>query len=136
MTLVDSLDSILMLYAYAPMREDDKEGRFSFFYQTSTTRDISIHEDLEVPMLASEPLNPMEDEHDGPSDNKADLSRTKKPSTILQPSPTVQGSHLSRSNTEAQGGDYAVRRKIAAKASTMSSLSISLTLLSIIVAFW
>jgi hypothetical protein len=64
MTLVDSLDSILMLYAYAPVGRDDKEGRIAIFYNSrrQATATSPEAEELTVPILGSGPLESVDDE--------------------------------------------------------------------------
>lgn len=139
MTLVDSLDSILMLYAYAPIGKDDKEGRFTIFYDAATEAESSPmimdqEAELIVPILES---GVNDDPVDAEPAKKGDILESVDQALSRPLSSSLEaGRRISPTQTEDRKDDYVLRRQLAAKASTMSSLSISLTLLSIIVAFW
>jgi high-affinity nickel-transport protein len=145
MSLVDSLDSVLMLYAYAPLRRDSPDGRLTLFCE------------LKVPP-ACEPREPLPDtevlalviSQDAPSpvllvgmSNEAD-PRDEHPPSDQAKVPTdsalcdsQEDAGASAAETiidESVSEDYRARRMLDAKASTMSSLSITLTVLSILVA--
>jgi high-affinity nickel-transport protein len=135
MTLVDSLDSILMLYAYAPMEKDDKDGRWTMFYSIVSNKSVDVlpnEEEVNVPILAQHQAIPAEEQGSDSTDKKAPISASQSSPPTKS---ATQSTSLSAIAVDDKS-DYAIRRKLAAKASTMSSLSISLTLLSIIVAFW
>lgn len=146
MSLVDSLDSVLMLYAYAPLRRDAPDGKFALFCE------------LEAP-LAREPLQNTEPlalamaGNSSPPILLADMSsevdadpRDKHPLSDQAKVPTGSALHdLADTGARAPEapetvidepitGDYGARRVLDAKASTMSTLSITLTVLSILVA--
>lgn len=124
MTLVDSLDSVLMLYAYAqPDLRSGPKRRFLLF-----TRDEQTPTGITL---------------DGPETSDADLVVSINNETPIsssgEPDIEVYKPHDTDASSLKAGGvasevDTERARIIAAKISTISSLSISLTLLSIAVA--
>jgi high-affinity nickel-transport protein len=105
MSLVDSLDSILMLYAYAAPNLSPNARRFAFFSHTigitHDERDISDS----MPVLPNVAVKP-EGEKEEPSKEQLDRSPGRPISAV----------------------------NMSEKANTMSTLSILLTILSILVA--
>ncbi|KAL1411225.1 hypothetical protein Q8F55_002176 [Vanrija albida] len=113
MSLVDSLDSVLMLYAYAQPALKGPDRKVRLFY-----RPLKLQEDVE----AVAPLNSA-DAEGSPSAERPPLPRDDSKDSKLGDETLVEAQTVERES-----------RILAAKASTISSLSISLTLLSILVA--
>lgn len=113
MSLVDSLDSVLMLYAYAQPNLKGADGKIHLFYRPLRLQsDIESVAPLNSPIAESSEPRPPLVRDDSKLDNKL-----VDDETII----------------EARAEEHNARM-LAAKASTISSLSISLTLLSILVA--
>jgi high-affinity nickel-transport protein len=148
MSLVDSLDSVLMLYAYAPLRRDSPDGKLALFWESKAPLPREPREllaDTEPLGLAmagnsSSPvlLADMTNEGDADPRDKDPLSdQAKIPtgSALHDPAETgASGPEAPETVDEPITGDYRARRMLDAKASTMSTLSITLTVLSILVA--
>lgn len=119
MSLVDSLDSVLMLYAYAqPDLRSDPKRRFLLW--TAREEDMPMDGTIEVvPTTEAEVVNE-EDPHTKPTSPSADDDSAVK---LLDPEVTA-----------VDEAAEARARSLEAKTATISSLSISLTLLSIVVA--
>ncbi|BEJ12895.1 hypothetical protein CspHIS471_0300690 [Cutaneotrichosporon sp. HIS471] len=123
MALVDTLDSILMLYAYA-QPELRTEGKFSLFERDKEMfvpipepeGESTVSQEVEQ-SLSKPPLEPS---------NSIDQSASKP-----EPQPTEESSVAV---LEVDVAEQRRRRVLAAKTATMGSLSISLTILSIVVA--
>ncbi|KAK8869931.1 hypothetical protein IAR55_000499 [Kwoniella newhampshirensis] len=155
MSLVDSLDSILMLYAYATPSRSTREGKIALL-QEPEDRKVDYPVDtmtITMPSLSSESLTarqvtpsspdsqsrysaiiPVEEQ---PEEEEAqEVDRTKS-DMDLDIEGHVGGEEsfedLERSAGQA-GPSIREERIVNAKANTMSSLSIILTLLSILVA--
>ncbi|GMK57920.1 hypothetical protein CspeluHIS016_0407540 [Cutaneotrichosporon spelunceum] len=126
MALVDTLDSILMLYAYA-QPELRTEGKFVLFERDKkmflpiTEPEPERAERAECPALeqdpSKEPLGLSSSNEE--SNSKPQAQATEEPSVAV---------------VEVDEAEERQRRALAAKTATMGSLSISLTLLSIVVA--
>jgi high-affinity nickel-transport protein len=133
MSLVDSLDSVLMLYAYASPQRNSPEGKLSVFYRSENA----------LPPLIS-PIHPRQDTGEEavtvlPTDEEVevDVDRGKKTGPKCDANVTAKAEGeptVPLGDMDAQPMDYHARKVMDAKASTMSSLSITLTVLSIIVA--
>lgn len=135
MTLVDSLDSILMLYAYAPIGRDDREGKLAIFYSDKGRTSPVISEEAALPILEEQSSSlPAEEEGSGPDKISKNLPSVR--ATTTPPLRDEMSSDGRPPVLQDDKDDYARQRVLAAKAATMSTLSITLTLLSIIVAFW
>ena len=118
MTLVDSLDSVLMLYAYAAPSSSTIEGKIAFFAPAEPSLDpspLSAALASSVPVTTNSTTVPSEDERD---------------KDAPQPTPAMieDGRHIEALH------EHPARQVVQGKANIMSTLSILLTLLSIIVA--
>ena len=124
MTLIDSSDSILMLYSYSGFPER------SFFIFAKSEGDSEPMKDT-VPVPLSENAsddkngNARNDLQDNRNDNEKNGSSEKSLDTT-QSRPVASQGHAS---------DSAMARDIRVKMNMMSGLSIILTLMSILVAF-
>lgn len=143
MTLVDSLDSILMLYAYASPSASTPEGRFAFFQDRKQNIALIASRDAEDDIQAGLPPLARSDTSHGvdqmeEDDNDKNLKSRVPPSSSDErygesstALPAVENEHERGEQTEA---DIRARRLMDSKANVMSSLSITLTVLSILVA--
>ncbi|WWC88236.1 uncharacterized protein L201_003142 [Kwoniella dendrophila CBS 6074] len=155
MSLVDSLDSVLMLYAYATPSTDSPEGKLSLFQQSqqdSKSILINVEEEEVVPAL---PINAKTEigmrpttaeNHEGGEIEALERADQEDQYQHKSTLPTEAAEHLPV--FEQAGGSCAVERGIQAgrivdhrqerflrvKTATMSNFSIVLTLLSIVVA--
>jgi len=128
MSFVDSLDSVLMLYAYASPSRSTPEGKIGLFQ----SRKIKLDEEADRLVLEEAPQSPtsanMEDniairEDSAPIDNSKDGKLDSLPVLPTLDMNEASPSH-SRPDTQA----------IDSKKQVISSLSVTLTALSIIVA--
>lgn len=129
MTLVDSLDSVLMLYAYAGPTQDPSISRFALTYDDKKVREDE--ETVLVPTLSNDPNFPIAGSSVetappmealvSPGGDPEDSRKVLPPTTVPAEEPHVQPTSREE-------------RVLASKANTISSLSITLTLLSILVA--
>jgi len=138
MTLVDSLDSVLMLYAYAGPTQDPNISKFALTFnndqkvslvqdqQDQTERDQEL-----LPTLSAN-LNEAIVQEDGT--HITDVEGDRKAKSVAPPSAVVS----TNIHTSSEAGPSAPLTRtelvLANKANTISSLSITLTLLSILVA--
>ena len=124
MTIVDSADSILMLYAYAGA--PDKS--WSLFEKNSMNQ---IADNLRAEPRHEMPSDPVVESGAGITPDKKKAARTEEDEQrILEPAP--EAVVMEAAETE----ESSVRtRALRVKHNTMSSLSIALTLVSILVAF-
>ncbi|OWZ63602.1 hypothetical protein AYX14_03272 [Cryptococcus neoformans] len=137
MSLVDSLDSILMLYAYATPDSTSPEGKLALLqYPDPNYKDSYLEETVATTLPAEdgqteghviEPTDIPQGETEGLETE--DNIKAKTGSEILVEEERVGGP----SRVDGSGG-VRNERVMKAKANTMSSLSIILTLLSILVA--
>lgn len=137
MSLVDSLDSILMLYAYATPDSTSPEGKLALLqYPDPNYKDSYLEETVATTLPAEdgqteghviEPTDIPQGETEGLETE--DNIKAKTGSEILAEEERVGGP----SRVDGSGG-VRNERVMKAKANTMSSLSIILTLLSILVA--
>ena len=130
MTLIDSSDSILMLYSYSGFPE-----RSFFIFAKSegdseTIKEHTRNDTTTLPVPKSENVsdnkggNTVNDLQDKKDDEKNELSEEPRdPAQLTAPSPQKHAS------------DSAMARDIRVKMNVMSGLSIILTLISILVAF-
>lgn len=119
MSLVDSLDSILMLYAYA-MPDSDPEGRLALFEDRKTP---STPSDLDPTPIVLGTVETAE-EHVEEHEEDVDKARTEKLAKAV----------LHRELGEQAEPSGRAQRVLNTKARTMSTLSILLTIISILVA--
>lgn len=140
MSLVDTLDSILMLYAYA--QPDLKVNRrFKLFTRDHGLPAYSATE----PLVQAEPLSPttsglassreVERVNSRPTADVERVNSRDSDSKTKPTSPPIEAhaeTIVKINPTDPR--DERTQRVLAAKTATMSSLSISLTLLSIVVA--
>ncbi|GFZ52457.1 hypothetical protein JCM24511_10230, partial [Saitozyma sp. JCM 24511] len=127
MCLMDSLGSVLMLYAYAPLRRESEERKLALFFNPKgSLASETSHESEEVPVVLEEKSR--SEEVDARGDDSA-----KSIGKSALPDASEQAQDTSQDNTPLRG-DYRTRRMLDAKASTMSSLSITLTVICILVA--
>lgn len=129
MTLIDSSDSILMLYSYSGFPE---RSFFIFAKPEGDSETIKEHADKETPTV---PVPVSENVSDDKSGNaKNDLQDRKdndeKNGLPEQPLNTAQSMA-----PQGHASDSAMARDIRVKMNMMSGLSIILTLMSILVAF-
>ena len=135
---MDSLDSILMLYAYASPSTSTAEGKMAFFLDAkipaSTENEVLINDtDAEVQLSTLDRPTAILDE-----------TEASDPVKAIDASGRLAGVKVdTREPSAPQGTDLAVdsalqsgrgREIVEAKTHVMSTLSITLTLLSIIVA--
>jgi high-affinity nickel-transport protein len=128
--MVDSLDSVLMLYAYAAPSQDQSVKRFAMFFNsdkvdtgTEVTPEVPDEMDPNLPILHHDQVDPTVQSEDQPKSQKPVLANT--------------GTDADVEATTSSGGiapESGERRVLDAKANTISSLSITLTILSILVA--
>ena len=124
MTLIDSSDSILMLYSYSGFPER------SFFIFAKSEGDSEPMKDT-VPVPLSE--NASDDKNGNAKndlqDNRNDNEKNGSPEKMLD---TTQSRSMA---SQGHASDSAMARDIRVKMNMMSGLSIILTLMSILVAF-
>lgn len=139
MSLVDSLDSVLMLYAYASPSTTSKEGKLALFYrsvpgQSKPPVNLSIEgqpgsEQMFIPAIEVIPLRSgNEDVEHSAICVEAEMSQSEEEGKSFQPElqPEDQGGVI-----EPVGR---AREIVETKTEVMSGLSITLTVLSIVVA--
>ncbi|WWD01555.1 hypothetical protein V866_008500 [Kwoniella sp. B9012] len=157
MSLVDSLDSILMLYAYATPSTDTPEGKLALLqaYEGDSKTSLSLVEENVVPVLSSEVDSNTRREQGSEMVGRSEievLEREDQQEEQNQPKPHIyqdRNSSYTSNTPEIAGtsdsdmvdgigsGSEANKRKdrlLRVKTQTMSNLSIILTLLSILVA--
>ncbi|WVW83261.1 hypothetical protein I302_105280 [Kwoniella bestiolae CBS 10118] len=134
MSLVDSLDSILMLYAYATPSTDTPEGKLALLQSMEGEGDSkdSLVEDSIVPVLPSSTKENVQEQGrseievlEREDQQEIEMDRDQHKPRDVQPE---------NPNVEISGGDMRTDRLLRVKTQTMSNLSIILTLLSILVA--
>lgn len=148
MSLVDSLDSVLMLYAYAAPDRSSEEGKLALFVSTTSTEQalpvVPYQEERdEVRSVLLEDVESVSraqnnDEHDAemhlaPSLTDAAAAGAVEPSTSkgTDAEGVVESTEPPLTPTPGPSPD---RRMVDAKIHAMSTLSIILTLMSILVA--
>ena len=145
MTLIDSLDSILMLYSYSGFPENS----WAIFERTASVEDED--EDNRAPVTQFEAEEPISSE--GQTTSTSHLLGSKATSSIQEISRTdeaitetskprpldsvgdVEADPGLKSDTKASVREDRVARDLRVKRNMMSGLSIILTLMSILVAF-
>lgn len=141
MTLVDSLDSILMLYAYAGPSQDSSISKFALTYddkppvaeeETSLVPTLSASADTNSPAVAGDGISIEHDSDAAPQTASAEEQPDATKPAII-PSSTSVDSQI-RVEAGPSSPQTHQQRVLASKANTISSLSITLTLLSILVA--
>ncbi|KAL7422215.1 hypothetical protein Q5752_002861 [Cryptotrichosporon argae] len=137
MSLIDSLDSVLMLYAYA----QPKLRPFRLIERSYAEDDSNLAEQGEtVQQLLETPIKEEATVEDGLVKDVDALEMAAAAAIVdgaqAEPSkPPIDAPEPDRSQgTERGAQSERMRRILAAKAQTMSSLSIALTLMSILVA--
>nr|XP_018263989.1 high-affinity nickel-transporter [Kwoniella dejecticola CBS 10117]OBR86147.1 high-affinity nickel-transporter [Kwoniella dejecticola CBS 10117] len=135
MSLVDSLDSILMLYAYATPSTDSPEGKLSLLQdvQPDPKRPITLEEETVVTTLPiQDDAQPHRLVHERASPNSAaGVSANLNERTGSNEFEALEREDRERLNSSA---NYRQERIMRVKTATMSNLSIILTLMSIVVA--
>ncbi|OCF39887.1 high-affinity nickel-transporter [Kwoniella heveanensis CBS 569] len=136
MSLVDSLDSILMLYAYATPSTSTAEGKIALLqsYEPDLKRDEAEdqeHEAITKP-LGNQRKGSAKTQHDN-EQRSGDLSETT-PGSATAAETTEAATTSAEEGLLREGGSSRQERILSVKTNTMSSLSIILTLLSILVA--
>ncbi|WRT66994.1 uncharacterized protein IL334_003960 [Kwoniella shivajii] len=145
MSLVDSLDSVLMLYAYATPSTDTPEGKLSLLQDIDPDSKSTLVEETVIPVLPSSNTNPDVNEamvsiegrrEDDATEGTGEIEilereqNQNREDSVKSPNERdIEAPHINR-NT----GNDRQDRIIRVKTNTMSNLSIILTLLSIIVA--
>ena len=131
MSFVDSLDSVLMLYAYASPSRSTPEGKIGLFQSTK------IELDEEADRLVLEEAHPdLTNEvidHDlATQENSAPVDKTKdNKSQVMDSLPVLPTLNMNGASQSRIGPDT---QAIDTKKQVISSLSVTLTALSIIVA--
>ncbi|WVQ78188.1 hypothetical protein IAT38_000271 [Cryptococcus sp. DSM 104549] len=138
MSLVDSLDSILMLYAYATPSRSTPEGKIALLQDPEDYKDEYEAETVVVtlPARSTEDVRTPSAEI-GPQDEGEIAQLEREQSAKARDLPTTVGEEeqfAGGSGSVRAGEPVANRRVVNAKANAMSNLSIILTLLSILVA--
>jgi high-affinity nickel-transport protein len=136
MTLVDSLDSVLMLYAYAGPTQDPTISKFALTFNNDQKMPLLLDQDRQVeddqalvPTLLGDP-NAIVTQEDGTPVNGTERDASFKPAPVGTPLPSAEADHEAGPTAPQTRAEMV----LASKANTISSLSITLTLLSILVA--
>ncbi|WVQ70236.1 uncharacterized protein L199_008462 [Kwoniella botswanensis] len=151
MSLVDSLDSILMLYAYATPSTDTPEGKLALLqaYEGDSKTSLSLVEENVVPVLSSEvdsntrreqgsemigrsEIEVLEREDQQEEQNQPKLAPYQDTSNPFNAPEMGENSEMINGNERETSNRK--DRLLRVKTQTMSNLSIILTLLSILVA--
>jgi high-affinity nickel-transport protein len=131
MSFVDSLDSVLMLYAYASPSRSTPEGKIGLFQSTK------IESDEEADRLVIEEARPGSTtevlEHGlATREDSAPVDKTKdSKSQVMESLPVLPTLDMNEASPSHSGSD---NQAIDTKKQVISSLSVTLTALSIIVA--
>jgi high-affinity nickel-transport protein len=129
MSLVDSLDSILMLYAYAAPSRSTPEGRISLFQKSDglpSQAEDANNELLSMPIVPTSSTGVLgEVSGDGAKDIEP-LVKGPEGSSIIPPI----------ASSASESDEVVNSRIVEIKTHAISSLSIVLTLLSILLALW
>lgn len=135
MSFVDSLDSVLMLYAYASPSRSTPEGKIRLFQSTK----IELDQAADRRVLEQAPPTP--DAFDGDHPTREDIadSRSVKDSNTVKDSKARVMSDMAiiptlAANEATSSQNQPNIQAIDTKKQVISSLSITLTALSIIVA--
>ncbi|ODO11563.1 hypothetical protein I350_00344 [Cryptococcus amylolentus CBS 6273] len=135
MSLVDSLDSILMLYAYASPSRSTPEGKIALLQDSFDSKETINETIIEtLPVETSDERERVESEElrASPRGEIERLEEEQGTKCMGARDGGVEEEGIGSPSNFAQGAQN--ERVIQAKANTMSSLSIILTLLSILVA--
>jgi len=131
MSFVDSLDSVLMLYAYASPSRSTPEGKIGLFQSTK----IKLDEEADRLVLEETPMSPTTGtvEDDIPiREDSAPIDKTKdSKSQVMDGLPVLPRLAMNEATGSHSGPDT---QAIDTKKQVISSLSVTLTALSIIVA--
>jgi len=131
MSFVDSLDSVLMLYAYASPSRSTQEGKIGLFQSTK----IELDEEADRLVLEEarlDPTNEVPDHNLATREDSAPIDKTKK--IISQEVDSLPVLPTLDMNEATQSHSGPGTQAIDTKKQVISSLSITLTALSIIVA--
>ncbi|WWC69592.1 uncharacterized protein I206_103535 [Kwoniella pini CBS 10737] len=147
MSLVDSLDSILMLYAYATPSTDSPEGKLTLLQNIPNSKDnlVNIEENV-IPDLPSQEVSISRNNSEVIMESEITiLEREEEQQELIRIKSPIQ--EITTINQQQQNDDLNIpssqiqiidnlkkERIIRVKTATMSNLSIILTLISIIVA--
>jgi high-affinity nickel-transport protein len=131
MSFVDSLDSVLMLYAYASPSRSTPEGKIGLFQSAKIELDEEadrlVHED--TPLDSTTGI--MNDDIATPEE-PAPIDKTKdSKSQMMESLPVLPTLDMNEGSSSQSGPDT---QAIDTKKQVISSLSVTLTALSIIVA--
>lgn len=139
MTLVDSADSILMLYAYAgapdkgwSLFEKRVQGLSRTHFEVGLTQsvtDVNSRQALAPPSTVSQLLEGNNTEAEPSADNKKHAREQVIEENLVNVEPDTETSASEEDKDTFSG------RRLRVKNNTMSNLSIALTLVSILVAF-
>ncbi|ODO03363.1 high-affinity nickel-transporter [Cryptococcus wingfieldii CBS 7118] len=135
MSLVDSLDSILMLYAYASPSRSTPEGKIALLQDPFDSKETINETNIEtLPVETSDERERAESEElrASPRGEIERLEEEQETRYMGARDGGVEEEGIGGPSNFAEGAEN--ERVIQAKANTMSSLSIILTLLSILVA--
>jgi high-affinity nickel-transport protein len=131
MSFVDSLDSVLMLYAYASPSRSTPEGKIGLFQSTK----IKLDEESDRLVLQETHISPTTGtvENDIPiREDSAPIDKTKdSKSQVMESLPVLPTLDMNEASPSHSGTDT---QAIDTKKQVISSLSVTLTALSIIVA--
>jgi high-affinity nickel-transport protein len=132
MTLIDSSDSILMLYSYSGFPE-----RSFFIFAKSkgdseTIKDHTVNDTHTVPVPMTEDVS---DDKSGNARLENDLQSRKDDENLKNGSPQEPMDPAQSMAPQRHASDSEMERDIRVKMNMMSGLSIILTLMSIMVAF-
>jgi high-affinity nickel-transport protein len=131
MSFVDSLDSVLMLYAYASPSRSTPEGKIGLFQSTKIELDEEANRLVLEDTIAGATAQVVEDDLANREDSAA-INKTKdSKSQVMDNLPVLPTLAMNEASGSQSGPDT---QAIDTKKQVISSLSVTLTALSIIVA--
>jgi high-affinity nickel-transport protein len=131
MSFVDSLDSVLMLYAYASPSRSTPEGKIGLFQSTKLELDEEADRLVLEDTIPGATAQVVEDDLANREDSAA-INKTKdSKAQVMESLPVLPRLDINEA-TQSQNGPDA--QAIDTKKQVISSLSVTLTALSIIVA--
>jgi len=131
MSFVDSLDSVLMLYAYASPSRSTPEGKIGLFQSTKIELDEEAH-GLVLEEAPNSPTTATVEDDIAAREDSAPIDKTKdSKSQVMDSLPVLPTLDLNEATSSQSGPDT---QAVDAKKQVISSLSVTLTALSIIVA--
>jgi high-affinity nickel-transport protein len=129
MSFVDSLDSVLMLYAYASPSRSTPEGKIGLFQSTK----IELDEEADRLVLEDVPASTLP-EDDSAREGVAEVDPAKDSKAHAQVTEDVPILPIVAADQGTQSPSGPGNQAIDKKTQVISSLSVTLTALSIIVA--